>query len=93
MSIREEFTKFHQLNPSVWILFSQYAHQMIASGREHYSANAIFERVRWHVDIETRGDPFKLNNNFRAHYARLFMDVYPQHAGFFRTRGLTRTSL
>jgi hypothetical protein len=29
---------------------------------------------------------FKLNNNYHAFYARSFMEIYPEHDGFFRTR-------
>jgi hypothetical protein len=70
----------------VYELFKRFAFEVIRRGHKHYSANAIFERIRWHTDIETNGDPFKLSNNHRAYYARLFMHDHPEYEGFFRTK-------
>jgi hypothetical protein len=36
--------------------------------------------------IETADEDFKINNNHRAYYARLWMREHPQYDGFFRTR-------
>ena len=44
------------------------------------------ERVRWFTEIEARGDTFKCNNNYTAHYARLLMEQESELAGFFETR-------
>jgi len=86
------FAEFHRANPSVWFLFEKYALEM-ASVRAHYSANAIFERLRFHLDLEIKqqgyGEAVKLNNNFRALYARLFAVAHPEHAEFFRNRKRT----
>jgi len=50
----------------------------------------VFERIRWHTDVETRGDtPFKLSNNHRAYYARFFMHNHPEYQGFFKTKETT----
>ena len=71
--IYARFKLFHAENPEVWTLFKRFAFEVIRRGREHYSVNAIFERIRWHVDIETESsDELKLNNDFRAYYARMF---------------------
>jgi len=77
--------------PEVWDMFCRFALQTIAQGFENYSAYAIFEWIRWETDLgDSRGKyTFKLNNNYRPYYARWFMDVYPEHAGYFRTRVLT----
>lgn len=89
--IRDECIAFHRKHPEVWRMFEHYAHELIARGFKHYSANAIFERIRWRYDVagEDGQSTFKLNNNFRALYARRFMAKYPKHAGFFRTREQT----
>ena len=85
--IMEAFLTFYKENPAVWTLFQRFA--LEAAGlRDNYSANAIFERIRWHTDIETRGEEVRLSNNFRAYYARLFHLAYPQHDGFFRIKKL-----
>ena len=87
--LKDKWEKFHSSNPEVWDLFVKFTFQAIESGRSHYSANAIFERIRWHTDIETSGDTFKLSNNHRAYYARHFHEKYPQHEGFFRTKQIS----
>lgn len=54
--------------------------------RRRLSINLLFERLRWYTEIETQGDPFKVNNTFRAWYARLLMRQEPALAGVFETR-------
>lgn len=80
------FRRFHVDNPHVWTLFERFALQVIARGFENYSADAIFHRIRWHIDIETTDAACKLNNNFTPYYARLFHRRHPEHSGFFRNR-------
>lgn len=83
----EQCMEFHRQHPEVWDLFVQFTQEMIRKGFSNYSSNAIFERIRWEKDAGGDGtEAFKLNNNYRAMYARRFMKMYPQHAGFFRTR-------
>lgn len=87
--ILDAFEKFHTDNPQVWFLFRKFSIQAHNAGRSHYSSNAIFERIRWHIEIDTGGGEVKLNNNFRAHYARMFHLARPDLDGFFRNRKLT----
>lgn len=82
---KARFDEFHAENPHVYELVKHYAKQAIQSGHKHYGMKSIMERVRWHTSIETN-DTFKINNNHSPYYARMFMDDYPQHAGFFHTR-------
>jgi len=91
------FREFHEANPDVWRLFVRFTFDVIRRGFKHYSSKSIFERIRWHTDIETviqTGEikDFKLNNNYTAAYARLFGQTYPEHAGFFRLRKRTSKS-
>ena len=86
--ILDAFEKFHAKNPEVWKLFLRFSIQAHETGRLHYSSNAIFERIRWHIEIEIKGEEVKLNNNFRAHYARMFHLYRPDINGFFRNRKL-----
>tara|TARA_R100000995_G_scaffold4135_1_gene2193 strand:+ start:15282 stop:15644 length:363 start_codon:yes stop_codon:yes gene_type:complete len=90
--MREQVSDFHRDNPEVWDLFVQFTLDRVHRGFKNYSVNAIFERIRWEKD-DVGGDSnhsFKLNNNYRAFYARRFMKMYSQYDGFFRTR--TQTS-
>lgn len=84
--IDEQFHKFHTENPEVWNLFVEFTWQLITKGFEHYSADAVVHRIRWHSAVETTGGEYKINNNFVAGYARLFNYNYPSHRGFFRNR-------
>jgi len=89
--MRQQVAAFHRQHPEVWDMFVQFTFQMIDRGYKNYSVNAIFERIRWEKD-SVGGDgltSFKLNNNYRAFYSRRFMKMYPDHAGFFRTRQQT----
>jgi hypothetical protein len=86
MTLREKFEDYHTQNPQVYELFKKFCYQLIERGFDHYSANAIFERIRWHVNVETTGDEFKMNNNYRAFYARMFMEEHPLYNDFFEIR-------
>jgi hypothetical protein len=37
------------------------------------------------MHIEQGDEEFKLPNNHRAYYARKWLDVHPEHPGFFHT--------
>lgn len=85
--MRQQVIDFSRDNPDVWRLFCGFTFDRINRGFKNYSANAIFERIRWEKDVGGDGVAiFKLNNNYRAFYARAFMRKYPEHNGFFRTR-------
>ena len=89
--MRLQTWEFHKKHPEVWSLFVRFTFEIINRGFQNYSVNAIFERIRWEKDIGGDGiNQFKLNNNYTAFYARKFMDMFPEHKGFFRTR--TQTS-
>lgn len=84
--LKYDWWVFHKANPRVYDLFKRFTFQVIRAGHQHYSADAVCHRIRWHTSVETQGDDFKINNNYAAYYARLFMVEHPQHDGFFRTR-------
>ena len=84
---KAKFEQFHAANPLVYELVKKYTLDVIATGRDTFSMTSIFERIRWHTDIETKCErEFKLSNNHRAYYARYFMHLHPEHDGFFRTK-------
>ena len=89
--LKKEWWEFHQKNPEVWELFAKFTQDVINMGHKHYSAKAIFERIRWHTDVETKGSKFKLQNNHTAYYARYFMSLSPMHEGFFKTREINKS--
>lgn len=84
--IRERFEKFHAENPQVWELFKKFTFQLIRVGHKHYSSDAIVQQIRWHTAVETVGEVTKVNDHYRAYYARMFHREFPEHDGFFRNR-------
>jgi hypothetical protein len=84
--IVKNFWEYHAANPHVWDLLVKYAKQIKSAGLRRYGVGAIFERIRWHLNVETKGDEFKLNNNYRSCYARLLVLRHPEFKDFFSTR-------
>jgi hypothetical protein len=80
------FLAFHRENQDVYIELRRLALQMRDTGRTSYSIKGLFEVLRWSRDLATRGDSFKLNNNYTAYYARLLMEHEPRLAGMFELR-------
>lgn len=91
-SLEERFRRFHALNPHVYRSLLALAHQEQAAGIERGSINRLYEVLRHRQALETRGDPWKLNNSFRSFYARLLMECEPQLRGWFETRRLAPSS-
>lgn len=85
-AIEERAMEWADANPTVFPMFCRFALEAMQAGHRNYSAKGIFERIRWHVEVETKGDTFKVNNDFTAVFARWFHAKYPEHDGFFHTR-------
>ena len=81
---RKEFEEFHANNPRVYHLFCYFTIAVINAGHSKYSAEAIFNQIRWYTTVETRGDDFKINNDYKPYYSRKFMEEY--NKDIFRTR-------
>jgi hypothetical protein len=86
--LEAQFWTFHEINPKVYLLFNKFATEAALANRRSFGVGAIFERMRWFTTVETRGEEYKLNNNYRAYYGRLWMRDNPEHDGFFSTRVL-----
>ena len=80
-----DFNKYDQDNPEIWILFKKYSLEAMLKGFKNYSANGIFEVIRWHTGANGN-DNFKVNNNYRPDYARKMMTENEAFRGFFRIR-------
>ncbi len=85
MSLRNEWYVYHQNNPQVYQLICHFAGQAMRAGHSKYGISAIWERVRWEIAVTTRDTNFKMPNNHRAYYARLWLENHPHHPKFFRT--------
>jgi len=84
--LEKDFQKFHSRNPAVWTEFKRYTFNSIESGRQHYSAALIIQKIRWDSAINTsKTNAFKIPNATAAYYARLFHRTFPAYKGFFKT--------
>jgi len=89
MSIKTDFLRFHGENPDVFDDLVMLARRAKHAGATKYGIAAVFEVLRWSRLMEKRaGEPFKLNNNYRALYARKVMATCPDLANFFEIRVL-----
>ena len=82
-----KFEEYHEANPDVYLALVDLAHELKRKGRKHYSINGLFEVLRWQRAINAN-DPWgwKINNSYRAFYARKIMRDYPELKGFFELR-------
>lgn len=87
-STEEKFWEFHRLNPHVYKAIVAEARHALDNNYK-VGINAICEHLRWHWRARTRGDDYKLNNNWHPYYARLVMKRIPELDGFFELREQT----
>lgn len=83
---KEKFEEFHRENPHVYRELRQLALDLVEFGHERIGIGMLFEVLRWQRALRTTDDDFKLNNNYRARYARLLMEREPRLAGKFEIR-------
>lgn len=72
-------------NPSLWQKFADYALDQ-AANEGHISVAWLAEDVRNHDYVNRISDPVKLNNNFKAVFARLLIKRYPHVRPFITIR-------
>ena len=85
--IQRAFLEFHRANPKVYealvALARGYQRQGKKAGIKH-----LWEVARWQLIAETKGEEFKLNNNYTSRYARLIMRTEFDLQDFFEVREL-----
>jgi hypothetical protein len=82
------FAAFHAANPDVYAELKDRALRLHAMGRS-FGIATIYEALRYDRMLETDGDAFKLNNNWRAFYARLLLRDHPELRNTIHTREQT----
>ena len=80
-----KFPKYHSDNPTIYEAFKKITFEAISKGHNRFSAEFVFNVIRWKTKV-TAKDEFKVNNNYKAFYSRMFMNEYPEHKGIFSTR-------
>jgi hypothetical protein len=85
-TVAERFREFHAANPHVYdTLVALTREYLRRTGRRTVGIAAVFERARWEMALQTTEAP-KLNNSYRAYYARLIMAQEEDLRDVFETR-------
>lgn len=88
-TIEHDFRDFHAQNPEVYDRLVELARQWkLRRGNAKLGIKMLWEVLRWETALHTRGDDFRLNNNFTSYYARLIMEREPDLEGVFELRRL-----
>lgn len=81
------FDRFHAENPVVYKVLVHLAREwVLRTGRRKLGIASLFERARWEIALMTSDPDYKLNNNWRAYYARLIMYREPDLDELFTLR-------
>lgn len=72
-------------NPHVWPLFEAESDQLRAVASKS-GAWLVINRLRWLHMLSTKGEPFKMPNDFAALYARAYMSSRKSRHAFFEIR-------
>lgn len=89
MGIFSDFAIFHTKHPEVYINLVKLARDLKARGHAKGGIGMLWEVLRWQWFMTRDADEdFKLNNNYRSHYARFIMDNEADLKGFFDLREL-----
>ena len=82
-----KFDAFHAANPHVYTTLVRLAREWVGrTGRHKLGIATLYERARWEIALNTSDADFRLNNDYRAYYARLIMAQERDLAGLFDLR-------
>lgn len=89
--IEQAFDEFHAKYPDVYAQLVRLARQWRNAGHAKLGIATLYERLRWewHVGGMQDNDGYKLNNNYKALYARKIMAENPDLNGLFNLRERT----
>jgi hypothetical protein len=88
--IELEFKEFHLEHPEVYNELVKLARTWQSNGSDKLGIATLFEVLRWNSHLNPQRDSgYKLNNNYRALYARLIMEQEPDLNGLFEIRERT----
>lgn len=86
-TLADRFDDFHRNNPAVYDTLVRLAREWkTATNGRRTGISALYEVARWQIAIATGDGDFKLNNDFRAFYARLIMAENADLDGLFELR-------
>jgi hypothetical protein len=93
-SLADRFQDFHQTHPAVYRELVKLAREWMSAGHNRLGIATLFEKLRWewHVKGVEDVDGYKLNNSYRALYARKIMAENPDLKDIFEIRNYGSTS-
>jgi hypothetical protein len=80
------FIQFHLKNQHVYAALEELALRAQKAGVTKLGIGALAETLRYSAALQTKGDAYKLNNNFRALYARMLIRNHPELRGLIELR-------
>lgn len=80
------FTEFHNANPHIYAEIVKRVESLKLAGVTRIGIAMIFEAMRYDHMVRTQGEPWKLNNTFRAYFVRLLLRERPDFEGLIETR-------
>lgn len=84
---RARFEAFHHRNPEVYDRIVELARAAVQAGHQRVGIAMLFEVLRYDSMVgHDRREDYKLNNDYKAFYARLVMDREPDLEGVFELR-------
>lgn len=85
--IAVKFAEFHMAHPWVYDRLRDLALDLRQNGVLHYGISGLYETLRYEASLKAKDEEgFKLNNNFRALYARELAQKEPALTEFFKFR-------
>ena len=87
-SIAEGFKDFHEKNPHIYEAFESTVKKHLKQGRRKLSAKEIVNFIRWNGGFFKNDVDFKINDAYQSYYARLFVELNPDHKDVFSFRKL-----
>jgi hypothetical protein len=85
--IAASFATFHAENPWVYKRLRELALNMKRAGVPCYGIGGLYETLRYEASLTSKDEEgFKLNNNYRALYARELARNEPELVDFFKFR-------
>lgn len=90
-SIDEAFKEYIQDNPEIYNYFVSFAIAWLKKGAKKISSKQIVGRIRWELEVETKGPyaiDYKINDAWTSRLARKFIDDYPEHSDRLEFRHL-----
>lgn len=84
--IAAAFATFHAENPFVYRRLRELALAVRRAGVYRYGISGLYETLRYEMHMTAGQDGFKLNNNYRALYARELARNEPELEDFFEFR-------